>query len=114
MGFCDSTGDARDWKFYLWPYNAEDEQEVEWMSKIYYWIPFIPTTPAGCQLTFDVTSQKNTEWEWDEWCSEEELERQTCQSLVLTPKLLDAGSSAEIYIKVRVYVQGTNTRKDFY
>ena len=114
MGFCDTTGAARDWKFYLWPYNAEDEQEVEWMSKVYYWIPFIPTTPAGCQLTFDIISQKNTEWEWDEWCSEDEIERKTCQSVVMTPVLLDEGSTWEIYLRVKVGVQGTSTKKDFY
>lgn len=115
MGFCDSTGEARDWKFWLWPYDAEDEFAAEHMAHVYYWMPWVPTSPAGCQLTYAVASKKNTDWEWDmDFCDEEMVDRNICPSLKLTPVLLDEGSTWEIYIKVKVGVEGTNVAKNFY
>lgn len=111
MGFCSSTGEGRDWLFWLWPY----EEDSEWADEpMYYWIPQVYTEPWGCQLTYDIASQKNMEWEWDEWCSEEEIDSRTCQSLMLYPTMLSETSTWEIYLKFKIGVQGTNTAKNYY
>jgi hypothetical protein len=116
MGFCDSTGEGRDWLYFLWPYDAENEEDVYWFEEegMYYWIPTVYTNPAGCQLEYEVKSQKNLEWQWDPWCADEDWGEDMCQSIQFWPKLLDEGSSAEIYFKIRVTVSGTRTYKDFY
>jgi hypothetical protein len=115
MGFCDSTSEGRDWTFYLWPYNTEDEDEVRWFEEegMYYWIPTVYTNPPGCQLEYEIKSAENIEWQWDPWCTDEYYEG-ACQSIQFWPRLLDEGSRAENYFKIRVWVSGTDTRKDFY
>jgi len=111
MGFCSDTSEGRDWMFWLWPM----EEDSEWADEpMYYWIPQVYTEPWGCQLTYEVAAQKNMEWEWDEWCSEEEIDSMTCQSLMLYPTMLDETSRAEIYLKFKIGVQGTNTAKNYY
>jgi len=115
MGFCDDTNDARDWPYFLWPYDAEDEEAVEWMAEdgMWYWIPTVYTQPAGCLLEYEIMSAKNIVWEWDEWCMDEDME-ESCQSIQFWPALLDEGARGELYLKIRVMVSGTNTKKDFY
>lgn len=116
MGFCDSTTEARDWIFWMWPYDATNEDEAQMFEEwgMYYWIPTVYTNPPGCQLEYEVKSQKNVEWEWDPWCSDEGMEDVVCQSIQFWPTLLDEGSRSEIYFKIRVSVSGTSTYKDFY
>lgn len=116
MGFCDSTGEGRDWLFFLWPYDAENEDDVQWFEDegMYYWIPTVYTNPPGCQLEYEVKAAKNIAWEWDPWCADEDWGEDMCQSIQFWPTLLAETSSAEIYFKIRVTVSGTTTRKDFY
>ena len=88
MGFCSKRAEAVDWTFWLWPYDAEDEQEAEWMSTIYYWIPQVFVNPPGCALTYEIVWNSNTEVEWDtDMCSEAEIDEQTCRSLKVVPTL---------------------------
>jgi hypothetical protein len=124
MGFCDTTGEARDWVYWMWPYDAENEEEAQWFEDegMYYWIPTVHTSPPGCQLEYELKSVKNLEWDWDPWCAEDDWEEtaggssslEFCQSVQFWPTLLAETSRAEIYFKVRVTVSGTNTYKDFY
>lgn len=96
-GFCSKRADAVEGEladdpitstFWLWPYDAEDEQEAEAMSTIYYWIPQVFVNPTGCALTYKIVWNTNTETEWDDSeCSEAEIEEQTCRSLKVTPTL---------------------------
>jgi hypothetical protein len=113
MGFCSDTDEGRDWLFWIWPYT---EEEAEWAAEepIYYWIPQVDTDPWGCQLTFEVNNKKNVEWEWDEWCTEEEIDHKTCQSLMLWPKMLEEDSRSELYLKFKVGVQGADASKYYY
>lgn len=86
----------------MWPYDADNNDEVEWMSKVYYWIPIVHTNPPGCQLVYRMREKKNVEWEWDEYCSEDDIDNELCQSLVLTPALFE--NDWDIFIKIAVEI----------
>lgn len=113
MGFCSDRNEAKEWKYYLWPYDADNEDEVEWMSMVWYWIPVVYTNPPGCQLVYRFREKKNVEWEWDtDMCDEEMIDMELCQSLKLTPALFE--EDWDIFIKIAVEIQGSNVNRWYY
>jgi len=113
MGFCDSWNEAGDQGFWMWPYDATNEQEVEWMSKIYYWIPFVPTEPVGCKVRYSVANTAGLDWEWDtEICDEYTIDDGACQSVIITPELTER--NIDIVLKINAEIEGTRSARNFY